>query len=154
MFISRKVAGIAGVIIVGAGGLLGYLMLNQKPVDSVVEVDKPVVDSNEISAQSTRSAAAKYVNNENLNDGRELEDINIKPDELSTETKLDRLIQLDNSINKKSEHFAKLVREYDQDLADTNKQKALSSALLASSEYRSDILQKFKVEGKTSTADF
>ena len=55
---------------------------------------------------------------------------------------------LDSSINEKGEYFEKLVSEYDQDLSDTDKQQALSSALLASPEYRSDILQKFKVERK------
>ena len=145
MFIARKskVTFITIAAVVGIGGFFSYFMSTQKPMDSMVEIDKPIADSNEISVQPTDSTVVKPAN-------RELEDVNTKSDKLSLEEKLDQLVQLDTSVNQKIEHFEKLVHEYDQDLSNTDKQKALSTALLDSSKYRSDILQKFKIEREHS----
>jgi len=67
-------------------------------------------------------------------------------EELTLGDKFDRLIEVDNTIDDKNNEYLVLINEYDEDLSNKEVRENLSKALLNDEQYRSEILEKFKIE--------
>jgi hypothetical protein len=66
--------------------------------------------------------------------------------EITLEEKKNRLLALDENIQVDNEKFNLLIANYDQNLDDEITKQKLSLALLKSEAYRSDLIEKFKIE--------
>ncbi len=66
--------------------------------------------------------------------------------QIALEQKMDRLVELENTIDANNDVLSSLIEKYDQNLGDETVKQELSTALLENREYRLSMLEKFKLD--------